>query len=123
MPVVPESTPDEPTFPRPPPRWTGQGPPPPIQALPPFGPNDVKQRRFCCFIPVRWGTIVLSLLAATFSWMYALQSVNRLLSPDGPVGWATWVDTATTVLWFMLLALSLFGEFNLFPPPFSSRQD
>ncbi|GAA6051341.1 hypothetical protein NBRC10513_000344 [Rhodotorula toruloides] len=110
MPRVPPSTEDEPTFPRPPPRWNGQGPAPPIQALPPFSPDDVKQRRFCCFIPVRWGTVILSLSAATFSYMYALQSINRLMSPDGPIGWMTWVDSASTVLWFMLLSLSLFGE-------------
>ncbi|PRQ74625.1 hypothetical protein AAT19DRAFT_14978 [Rhodotorula toruloides] len=90
MPRVPPSTEDEPTFPRPPPRWNGQGPAPPIQALPPFSPDDVKQRRFCCFIPVRWGTVILSLSAATFSYMYALQSINRLMSPDGPIGWMTW---------------------------------
>ncbi|BGP25036.1 hypothetical protein JCM10295v2_003956 [Rhodotorula toruloides] len=52
----------------------------------------------------------MSLVTSTFAYMYALQSINRLMSPDGPVGWMTWVDTASTVLWFMLLALSLFGK-------------
>ncbi|GAA5921701.1 hypothetical protein JCM3775_001773 [Rhodotorula graminis] len=74
----------------------------------PFRPNDVRHRRFCCCVPVRWGVLALALVGATLAACLGIAAIQRLFSPDiNP--WRAWLEVASIVLWFSLVVLCLYG--------------
>ncbi|GAA5857843.1 hypothetical protein JCM1840_000933 [Sporobolomyces johnsonii] len=73
-----------------------------------FTPADVRVRRFCFCIPVRAGTMLLSLLAATISAMLGIQATMSLFEPSLNA-WMIWVCLASIVLWFSLVVVCLYG--------------
>ncbi|GAA5887876.1 hypothetical protein JCM5296_001795 [Sporobolomyces johnsonii] len=74
-----------------------------------FTPADVRVRRFCFCIPVRAGTMLLSLLAATISAMLGIQATMSLFEPSFVNAWMIWVCLASIVLWFSLVVVCLYG--------------
>ncbi|BGP48602.1 hypothetical protein JCM10450v2_004478 [Rhodotorula kratochvilovae] len=80
-----------------------------MQASRPFTKDDVRHRRFCCCIPVRWGTLLLSLLGATLAACLGIQATIRLFAPTTASAWRVLVEVASIVLWFSLVVLCLYG--------------
>ncbi|GAA5897907.1 hypothetical protein JCM8208_003189 [Rhodotorula glutinis] len=74
----------------------------------PFRPDDVRHRRFCCCVPVRWGVLLLALVGATIAACMGIAAIQRLFSPEiNP--WRAWLEVASIVLWFSLVVLCLYG--------------
>ncbi|GAA5984028.1 hypothetical protein JCM10908_006019 [Rhodotorula pacifica] len=75
----------------------------------PFQPSQVRRHRFCFCVPVRWGSWVLSALAAVISAMFAIAHFLALLSDDRGRPWMIVAEVAGVIVWSALVVICGFG--------------